>query len=898
LKITKYLASASQKRLWFVQQLGGASYNISQAFKLEGVLDYALLQDSLNSVIARHSPLRTTFEMDGNALYQIVYEELSIKLGVEEFSEKALSKNDESIQLIIDNEFKQSFNFDGKSPVRAKIFQLSPTEHVFTFVVHQINFDRHSEGLLISELNHLYNNRRAIKNVTLTDFTIDYSNYIIWKQNKERGPDKEIVLNYWKSRLDGITPQDLPYDNSRGLTLSANGNRLYLNLPALQVRKLEKIANQQSATLFMGLLAIFKVLIFRWAGIQDIVVGTPFSDRKLSGTKKLIGFFVNSIVLRTQLGDNDTFADILKRISKTCLGAYRYNDLPLEQLVEELQSNRQINRNPIFDLEFVFQKPHKQKLQLDGLDIFPLIPSKASSEYDMTLIVREKESEYDVSIEYRTDLFEQLTIERLLERYKLLLEKVVEFPNQSVSSHKLLTEEERKLLLETWNNTQVQYPHQLNIHQLIEKQSDLSPQSIAVIDKTAELTYQELERRANQLAFYLIEQGVKANVLVGICVERNTDMLVCLLAILKSGGAYLPLDKTYPTARIDYMLKDSKVSVLITQSSIITQLPSSNLNILLIDKIGSDVSKLSSSRPNLVLSASNIAYIIYTSGSTGNPKGVKVTHRNVVNFLTGMKSKPGLDFADILVAVTTLSFDIAVLELFLPLISGAKIVIADHETTIDGDKLKNLLIQSKCTIMQATPISWRLLLNAGWRGHASFKVLCGGEALPRDLLSKMLESVDYVWNMYGPTETTVWSTCSKISSDKQAITVGKPINNTEVFVLTPQKELALIGTVGELYIGGHGVTMGYLNREELTADRFIENNITNGCSKLYRTGDAVKFRNDGNIEYIGRFDSQVKLRGNRIELGEIETAIQSHNLVDECIMLINSDKYGEPCIIS
>lgn len=893
-----YPTTSSQKRLWFVEQLGGPSYNMSQAYRLKGQLDQGALLASINSIIKRHSVLRTIFTTVDEDLFQIVKERLEIELPYLELGSEENPLSQEKIQALIDLEFKKPFKLSSGPLIRANLFLVDKNDFILVIVIHHTIFDRRSDGLFNRELSILYNSFINDTSPSLPTLTNQYSDYALWKNNKEKSEQMKKALQYWTNKLTDSLPLELPYDNKRSTSLNSRGNRLYLDLNADVVSKIEKIANNMGATLYMGLLAAFNLLIFLWSGKSDIAVGTPFADRRMKGADSLLGFFVNTIIIRNNLSEEISFEELLNNVKKTCFSAFRYNGLPFENLVEALKPERQINRNPLFDIEFAYQKAHPQTLQLDGLQSAMLTASKSSAQYDLTLTVREKPEGYDVRIEYRTDIFEQQSIENLLERYKSLLGQITNNSRNQLCDFYIADLPVEKKRIERWNKTHLRYAENLCIHQLFDRQAKISSEKIAVIDEDMEINYRQLSERSNQLAHYLGKHGVGPNSLVAICVERNIEMLISLLAILKAGAAYLPLDKAYPTARLEHMFEDSKTTLLLTDSNTLEQLPKTQIKSILLDSHSKEINLCSTEEYISAVTPEDTAYIIYTSGSTGKPKGVQVRHNNVTNFLASMALTPGISSTDVLVAITTLSFDIAVLELYLPLVEGATLVIASRETATDGNKLRQLLESSKATMMQATPVSWKLLIDSGWQGGSNFTALCGGEAFPRPLVPKLLERVNHLWNMYGPTETTVWSTCYEIVSPSAPVLIGKPIHNTQLHILDKQLRPVAVGTPGELFIGGDGVTKGYLDRPQLNSERFIADPYHHKDKfKLYRTGDLVKQNNDGNLEYLGRLDNQIKLRGNRIELGEIELALQSYKFIAEVIVKIGADRFDSPCLI-
>jgi amino acid adenylation domain-containing protein len=661
-------------------------------------------------------------------------------------------------------------------------------------------------------------------------------------------------------------------------------------------------SRQEGVTLYMTLLTAFQTLLYRYTGQDDIVVGSPIAGRNRVEIEELIGFFVNTLVLRTDLSGNPTFRQLLGRVREVCLGAYAHQDhqdLPFEKLVEELQPERNLRYSPLFQVMFILQNAPRSALQLPGLTLSPLEVYSGTAKFDLTLSLVEEPEGLRGTLEYDTALFDAATITRMAGHYRTILEGVVANPDLRITELPMLTAAERHQLLVEWNDTQADYPRDKCIHHLFEKQVERTPDATALVFEDRQMTYGELNRRANQLAHHLQTLGVGPDVLVGIFVERSLEMMVALLGVLKAGGAYVPLDPAFPNERLTLMLEDAQVAVLLTQEDLIAILPETHGTVFCLDRDWERVAQQPESEPISEVSADHLTYVIYTSGSTGKPKGVQISHRALVNFLFSMMKEPGLTEQDVLLAVTTLSSDIAMLELFLPIITGARVVIVSSENALDGDRLLSRLTASGATVMQATPATWRLLLGTAWEGGDRLKILCGGEALPRDLATQLLERCASLWNMYGPTETTIWSTVNKVDDEKGPIFIGFPIANTQVYILDRYLHPVPVGVPGELHIGGDGLARGYLNRPELTAERFIANPFSDvSGSRLYKTGDLAKYLPDGSIEVLGRLDFQVKVRGFRIELGEIEAALEQNPKVRQAVTLVREDVPGDKQLVA
>jgi amino acid adenylation domain-containing protein len=718
-----------------------------------------------------------------------------------------------------------------------------------------------------------------------------------WRLQQREGLAEH--LDYWKQRLEGAPKGlELPTDRPRPPVQTFAGARYSFVLPQPLFAALETLSQQQEVTLFMTLLAAFQVLLHRYTGQDDLLVGTPIVEYPQAEHAEVIGNFVNFLVLRTSLSGNPSFQELLRRVREVTLEAYAHQHAPFEQLVATLLPERDLSHHPLFQVMFILENASPEALEVRGPTLHSIVGDSSRTHCDLTLYLQDNVQGLRGWVAYSTDLFDATTIARLVGHWQKLLEGVVADPEQPISELPLLTDAEQQLLVE-WDATVTAYSKENCIHQLFEAQVECTPDAVAAVYKDAQLTYRELNQRANQLAHYLQKLGVGPEVLVGICAERSLDMVVGMLGILKAGGAYVPLDPTYPSERLAFMLTDAQVPVLVTQEHLTKHLPVHGLKVVCLDADATALAQQDKANPPPTGTADNLAYVIYTSGSTGRPKGVQILHRAVVNFLLSMRQQPGLTAEDTLLAVTTLSFDIAALEIFLPLIVGARLIVASRDVVTSGTALAEALDRSHATVMQATPITWRMLLAAGWQGNPRLKILCGGEALPQELARQLLPKAASLWNLYGPTETTIWSTVCKIEPEHELVTVGRPIANTQIYLLDAQLHLVPIGVSGELYIGGDGLARGYLNRPELTAERFIPHPFSDAPGAcLYKTGDLARYRADGTIELIGRLDHQVKLHGFRIELGEIEAMLGQHLAVRQAVVMAREDTPGDKRLVA
>jgi amino acid adenylation domain-containing protein len=662
---------------------------------------------------------------------------------------------------------------------------------------------------------------------------------------------------------------------------------------------LTAFSRQEGATLYMTLLAAFNTLLYRYTAQEDLIVGSPTANRNRRQIQGLLGCFINTLALRTNLSGNPTFRDLLGRVRKVATQSYAYQDMPFEKLVEELQPKRDMSHAPVFQVMFMLHNTPQPTLELSGLTATFLEVERGTSKFDLTLELRETEDGLSGCFEYSTDLFDAATIARMAGHFQTLLEGIVANPMQRISDLPLLTAAEQHQLLVEWNDTFIEYPQDACLHSLIETQAKETPDAVAVVFEDEQLTYRQLNAKANQLAYHLRSLGVGPDVLVGLCVERSLEMVVGLLGVLKAGGAYVPLDPAYPKDRVAFMVQDAQMPVLLTQQRLVESLPEHQAHVLCLDTDWEVIAQLNEENLPSQATPDNLAYVIYTSGSTGKPKGVQICHRAVVNFLISMRLAPGLTARDVLLSVTTLSFDIAALELFLPMIVGARVVMVSREVASDGKQLSQILRESGATVMQATPASWRLLLEAGWQGNKQLKILCGGEPMTRDLANQLQARTASLWNMYGPTETTIWSSVYEVESGKGAIPIGRPIANTQIYLLDQHLQPVPIGVPGELHIGGDGLSRGYLNRPELNSEKFIPNPFSNQPGdRLYKTGDLARYLPDGNIECLGRIDFQVKIRGFRMELGEIESVLRQHPAVRESVVVAREDVPGDKRLVA
>ena len=888
--------SFAQERLWFLDQLEPESraYNQLKVIRLKGALQIEALREALDAIVARHEVLRTTFHAADEQPMQVVGESRPVELPTIDLSAISGDKQDAELQRIMLDLSERRFDFSRDLMLRGALLKLGSAEHVLLLVTHHIASDGWSSGILWQELVALYGAFSKGEPNPLPDLAIQYADYAVWQRQWLQGEVLETQLTYWKHQLSDLPVIELLTDRPRPPFQSYRGAKQSFVFPKVLSDQLQALSRKQGVTFFMTLLAAFQTLLYRYTGQQDIAVGSPIAGRTRSEVEGLIGFFVNMLVLRSDLSGNPTFCELLARVRKIALGAYEHQDVPFEKLVEILHPERDLSRSPLFQVMFALQNVPRQTSGLPGLAVSPVEAKNETAKFDLSLYMWVEPNGLVARLEYNTDLFDGASMRRMLGHFETLLQGIVTNPNWRISDLPMLTEGERHQLLIEWNDSDREYPKNQCVHQLFEDQVGRTPDSVALVFEDERLTYRELNARANKLAHYLCKMGVGPEVLVGIYMERSWEMVVAVLGVLKAGGAYVPLDPSYPQERLAFMSADAGISVLLTQQRLVEDLPEFSARVVRLDSEWKVIAGESESGPIGSAQPENLAYVIYTSGSTGRPKGVQIPHRAVVNFLNSMRERPGLTKQDVLAAVTTLSFDIAGLELYLPLFVGARVVIVSSQVAADGPRLLKLIDDCGATAMQATPATWRLLMEAGWQTGRRLKILCGGEALSRDLADQLLDRGSSVWNMYGPTETTIWSAMHRVASGESVISVGSPIDNTQIFILDSHLNPVAVGVPGELYIGGAGLARGYKNRPELAAEKFIPNPFSRDPgARLYRTGDLARYLPDGSIEFLGRIDHQVKIRGFRIELGEIEAVLRQHRGVSEVIVVdmeVSGDK--------
>ncbi|MFN6461918.1 MAG: non-ribosomal peptide synthetase [Nostoc sp. DedVER02] len=892
--------SFAQQRLWFLDQLipNNPFYNIPVALHLTGSLHLTALEQTFNEIVRRHEALRTTFVIQPGQPVQIINPTLTIPLPIIDLRQLPQSEREIKARQFTNQEAQRPFNLSTDSLLQIKLLRLDETEYILLLNMHHIVSDGWSIGVLIQEIAALYTAFANNQPSPLPELTIQYADFAYWQRQWLQGEVLQKQLGYWQKQLDGICMLNLPTDRPKLAVQTYQGARLPLQLSKSLSKALLALGQQEGVTLFITLLAAFKVLLYRYTQQEDIAIGSPIANRNRSEIEGLIGFFVNSLVLRTDLTGNPSFRELLNRVKEVALGAYTHQDLPFEKLVEELHPERNLNQNPLFQVVFALQNAPMSALELTGLTLSPLPFDTETTRFDLEFHLWEPNTQNGLWVDssegisgfviYSTDLFDDATITRMLGNFQVLLEGIVVNPEQRIAQLPILSESELNNLLFEWNNTQLDYPQDKCIHQLFESIAEQNPDATALVFGNKQLSYKDLNIRSNQLAHYLKKLGVKTEVLVGLCVERSFDMVIGMLGILKAGGAYLPLDPSYPSERLNFMLEDAQVSVLLTHEQWLEPLGNNNAKIICLDKDYEIIAQQFEDNLPSEVAADNLAYVIYTSGSTGKPKGVQIEHRGLLNLLFWHQKVFTVSPLDRVTQIASVGFDACGWEIWPYLSAGASIYIVDDEIRRSPEYLRDWLISQEITIsFLPTPLAEKFLLLDFPQDAALRMLLIGGDKLNQyPLASHSFQVI----NNYGPTENTVVTTSGYISVKNNDVvpTIGRPIANTQVYILDKHLQPVPIGVSGELYISGDGLARGYLNRPDLTAECFSCHHFTNNLKpRLYKTGDLVRYRVDGNIEFLTRLDEQVKIRGYRIELGEIEAVLNQHPAVQQTVVIIN-----------
>ncbi len=898
--------SAAQQQFWLLEKInpGSPSYSLSYPLEIVGELNVDIFQQSLTQIIHRHEILRTTFSTVEGKPAQVVLSDVSFSLPVVDLQDLGPVEQEKIVERRLLEYGQQGFDLSKGPLLRACLLRLAPTRSLLLLSVHHIVFDGWSFSILLSELQKIY--EAALSGIPsgLPDLAIQYADYAIWQ--KQQSSKLESQLAYWENQLSGALPLlNLPGDRLRPSEPSFRGAIQTFKLSRSLHDALERLSQAEGVTLFMALLAAFKSLLYRYTGASDLLVGTPFANRKRSELQNLMGPFINTVVLRTDFDDTLSFQQLLHQVRQVVLEAEANQDVPFDQVVQALQPQRDSSYNPLFQIMFVMQNAPLAATKVADLTFTPRVSDSGVSKFDLLLeLVSSSENGTSGWFEYSTDLFDKSTIGRLIGHFQTLLEGLIRHPQKPICELPLLTDREQHQMLVEWNQTQVDYPKHQCLHHLFEQQVARSPEAVAITFEGQQLTYRELDQRSNQLAAYLETLGVKPNALVGVLMARSLEMVIALLGILKAGGAYVPLDPTYPSERLSFISSDAQLSVLLTQPHLRPRVPDNvaqNVAQLvcierrLFDRLPQPTANAMSALSKRV-KPDDAAYVIYTSGSTGQPKGVVNIHSGICNRLFWMQDAYQINQADSVLQKTPFSFDVSVWEFFWPLFIGARLVIARPEGHKDSTYLIQLIAKEQITVLHFVPSMLQVFLDApGVEKCTSLKhVICSGEALPPTLQAQFFTRLSAnLHNLYGPTEAAIDVThwhCPP-APNLSSVPIGRPIANTQIYLLDAQLQPVPIGVPGELHIGGAGLARGYLNRDELNAAKFIANPFSDAPrERLYKTGDLARYLPDGTIEYLGRIDFQVKLNGYRIELREIEAKLIQFPTVKESIVLLREDK--------
>lgn len=881
-----YPLSAPQRMMYLLNQLNKEStaYNLTQVLKISGELDKERLVGVIEQLIERHEALRTSFKLIQGEPRQKIHSQIDFQLEYDEIS----GETDRIEEMI--TEFIRPYDLSRPPLFRYKLVKVKPPSTAPYYLLiqdmHHIISDGVSGSILVNEVNQLYAGK------SLSPLKVQYRDYTVWHENLLASYLVQVEKDFWMRQFQGeLQLLNLPTDYPRPPSFTFKGDTLKFRISPELTQGLTGLARDHKVTLFTVLLAAYYLLLSRYTGQNEIVIGTPTAGRRHSDLFNLIGVFVNTLALRNTIRPEMTCSQFIRELGDNVLMAFDNQDYPFEELVEELQVPRDLSRNPLFDAMFILQNMEIREVKAEGLEISRYEYYPKMAQVDLTLIATEYGDGIDLEINYCTDLFKQETISRLGGHYLNILREITSAPEKKLAAVNLLSAAEKEQILSSFNETAVEYEREKTIHQLFEEQVAKTPDHTALILGNERMTYRELNAKANQLAGELIEKGVQPGAIIGVMTKRSFEMLISIIAVLKAGGAYLPIDPEYPVKRIQYMLDDCKAQFLIAHKGSGADI---RFEGQIIDMADERLFQGSTANHQSTSSSRDLAYVIYTSGSTGKPKGVMVEHRSVNNFIQGMAEKIDFKPGKTILALTTLSFDIFVLETLLPLSMGMTVVIATEDQQKDPVAIGELLTKNKVDMLQATPSRMKLLFSAADRQvylKGLREIMIGGEPFPGDLLSELQQlTTAKIYNLYGPTETTVWSTVKELTHENK-ITIGKPIANTRIYIVDPAYNLQPIGVVGELCIAGEGLARGYYNRKELTEEKFVADPFMPG-EKMYRTGDLARWLPDGEIECLGRRDHQVKIRGFRIELSEIENKLTKHALIREAVVVVREERQG------
>ncbi len=892
--------SFSQQRAWFLEQLqpGCPLHNIPGGWHLRGPLDVEALRRAIAAIFARHETLRTNFLTQNGEPVLVIHDEVDVDVPLYDLRTGTREERERELAERIQAEVHQPFDLASDRLVRFVLYQLDDEEHAILILPHHIVWDAWSFDIALAELAQLYEADIADRDAELPALEVQYADFAAWERDLLRDDALRADIDFWREKLgDGVPFLELPTDLPRPAAISYRGTSELLPIPDALVAKLIELGRSEKATLYMTVLAAVKAFMHRLTGQTDLAVGCPIENTTRPEIEPLIGYFVNMLVTRSELRADMSFRELVRVVRENSLDAFTHQSLPFEQLVEELSVARDRSRNPLFQVMFLYQDASARPRSFGPVELTQFNVPMGSSQTDLHFVIKAQVDDWTLALDYSTDLFSPVTARRLLAQFRDVLEALVEAPDRPLCDALRLSDAERHEVVVAWNETAREIP-EVSVPARIRERIAATPDAVAFEAHDGAFTYREFGERVDVIARRIAASGVAPHGIVAVCLERGIDLPAALLGVLTAGAAYVPIDPQYPAERQRAILESSGATLVVTSTTLESALPATAAKTLCIDRAPSEGANDPPLPGDLRIDGDDVAYIIYTSGSTGKPKGVEVTHANLANFLDSMAEEPGLGPEDRLLALTTISFDIAALELFLPVWVGARSVVADSASAMDGRTILHLIEQHEITTLQATPVTWRMIVDAGWPA-TPLRVLSGGEALAVDLAHELTAHSDEVWNLYGPTETTVWSTCQRLSSGDALVVAGRPIANTRLYILDEAGEPVPAGVPGELYIGGAGVARGYHGQPDLTAARFVEDPFANEPNaRMYRTGDIARFHGDGLLQWLHRADDQVKIRGFRVELGEIEGLLREHPRVHSAVASVREDREGDQRLVA
>ncbi len=887
--------SYDQERLWLLDQLD-SGYVVTRVLRIRGPLDTHALGRAFDLLVERHEALRTRFRLfDGTLMQEIVpastvtIERIEIPLSAH-CPSALLTGALGAVRAIAE----RPFDLDGGNLLRVALAQFGDDDHLLAVVVHHLASDDGSKAVLFRELSESYNAFRAGTDPAMPVPAHRYADFAVWQRDRLERDGLHDTIAAWRRQLDGAPAViDLPLDRPRPAASTGRGERVHRALPEVVVDQLRTVATGQRATLFSAMTAVYGALLCQLTGQEDIVVGTPVAGRTVPGLDDVIGFFANTLVLRLDLSGDPTFLELVAKTQAVVSDALDRQELPFQRLVEELNPARDLAVSPVFQVMLTVEDGRPLELHLDGCDVEVVNPDQAGAKFDWTISVIQRSSTWELMSEWSSDVIDQATVARWLDWFERLLAAVVDQPDVALSRLPMISREDEQELAR-WGTGPEVMPGPLVVEQF-EAVVAAQPDAVAVIGASGRLTYRDLDHQSRALARHLASLGVGRGDLVGVCLNRDVRLPVALWAIVRAGAGYVPVDPDYPDDRTEAILSDARVSVVVTESACLDRLPVRRATTVQLDLDAGAIARAPETELP-VPEPDDVAYVIFTSGSTGRPKGVRLPHRALANCVSSLRASPGLRPDDVLLGVTTPAFDLSVPDWFLPATTGACLVIAEADRIADGEALARLIDTQRVTVMQATPATWRLLVESGWAGSPQLRVWCGGESWGEKLADQLHARCAEVWNMYGPTETCVWSAAARVEPG-QPVRIAGPLNNTRLVILDRHDRSSGLGCPGELCIGGDGVALGYHALPELTAERFVPD-LVQPSRSMYRTGDLARWRNDGTIEFLGRLDHQVKLRGHRVELGEIEAALTCRPGVDAAVVVLSEIVEGDPQLVA